>query len=91
MVLPPVHPSGTPQGAEELTACFSNPRELLVPGAEVAQAGHSGSPAALPGHTCREAVLEPAPILLLWGNFGEMGGQRPSGWHCCSNTRRGAP
>lgn len=42
-------------------------------------------------HTHREAVLEPAPILLLWGNFGEMGGQCLSGCHCCSNTRKGAP
>lgn len=41
VVLAPVHPSGAPQGAEELTACFPNPKELLVPGAEVAQARHS--------------------------------------------------
>lgn len=31
------------------------------------------SPAAMPGHTRRKAVLEPAPILLLWRNFWEMG------------------
>lgn len=40
----PVHPSGAPQGAEGLIACFSKPRQLLVPGAEVAQAGCSAQP-----------------------------------------------
>lgn len=44
MALAPVHPSGALQGAEELTACFSNLRKLLVPGAEVVQAGHSAQP-----------------------------------------------
>lgn len=42
MALAVLHPPGAPQGAEELTACFSNPRKLLVPGAEVARAGHTG-------------------------------------------------
>lgn len=45
------------------------------------------SPAAVPGHTRRE-VLELAPILLLWCNFGEMGSQCPLGCH--SNALRWA-